>query len=124
MFTAQVEDTYLNARTPNFTDGDTTLQTYLADMLNHAKATSSTASEDIQSADKVLTLVTCAGEIIPRTTRAAMVCKVVETQDRTGAATTDDGTTDDGSTDEAASADGTDAAAQEQTEQADAEQTA
>ncbi len=124
MFTAQVEDTYLNARTPNFTDGDTTLQTYLADMLNHAKATSPTASEDIQSADKVLTLVTCAGEIIPRTTRAAMVCKVVETQDRTGAATTDDGTTDDGSTDEAASADGTDAAAQEQTEQADAEQTA
>ncbi len=124
MFTAQVEDTYINARTPNFTDDDTTLQTYLADMLNHAKATSSTASEDIQSADKVLTLVTCAGEIIPRTTRAAMVCKVVETQDRTGAATTDDGTTDDGSTDEAASADGTDAAAQEQTEQADAEQTA
>ncbi len=111
MFTAQVQDTYLNARTPNFTEGETTLQSYLEDMLSQAKASSSTASEDIKSVDKVLTLVTCAGEIIPRTTRAAMVCKVVETQDRT--TSTSDGTsTEDGSTDESA-ADGTDAAATE-----------
>ena len=112
MFTAQVEDTYIAARTANFTDGDTTLQSYLEDMLGQAKAKSSTASEDIKSVDKVLTLVTCAGEIIPRTTRAAMVLKVVETQDRT--ATTTDGTTD-GTTDEAAATDGTDAAATETT---------
>lgn len=111
MFTAQVQDTYLNARTPNFTEGDTTLQSYLEDMLSQAKASSSTASQDIKSVDKVLTLVTCAGEIIPRTTRAAMVCKVVETQDRTGA-TSDGASTEDGSTDESA-ADGTDAAATE-----------
>ncbi len=82
MFTAQVEDTYTDARRATFEGSDKTLTEYLTDMLGYAKATSSTAKEDIADAKQVLTLVTCAGEIIPRTTRATMVCTVVETQSR------------------------------------------
>lgn len=82
MFTAQVEDTYVDARRTNFDASDKTLTAYLEDMLGQAKAKSSTAGEDVKKAKQVLTLVTCAGEIIPRTTRAAMVCTVVETQPR------------------------------------------
>ena len=77
MFTAQVED-----RRTNFDASDKTLTAYLEDMLGQAKAKSSTAEEDVKNAKQVLTLVTCAGEIIPRTTRAAMVCTVVEAQPR------------------------------------------
>ncbi len=80
MFTAQVEDTYVDARRTNFDASDKTLTAYLEDMLGQAKAKSSTAGEDVKKAKQVLTLVTCAGEIIPRTTRAAMVCTVVEAQ--------------------------------------------
>lgn len=82
MFTAQVEDTYVDARRTNFDASDKTLTAYLEDMLGQAKAKSSTAGEDVKKAKQVLTLVTCAGEIIPRTTRAAMVCTVVEAQPR------------------------------------------
>ena len=82
MFTAQVEDTYVDARRTNFDASDKTLTAYLEDMLGQAKAKSSTAGEDVKKAKQVLTLVTCAGEIIPRTTRAAMVCTVVEAQSR------------------------------------------
>ena len=82
MFTAQVEDTYTDARRATFEGADKTLTEYLTDLLGYAKAKSSTAKEDIAEAKQVLTLVTCAGEIIPRTTRAAMVCTVVETQSR------------------------------------------
>lgn len=82
MFTAQVEDTYTDARRTTFEDSDKTLTAYLEDMLGQAKAKSSTAGEDVKKAKQVLTLVTCAGEIIPRTTRAAMVCTVVEAQPR------------------------------------------
>ena len=85
MFTAQVEDTYTDARRTTFEGSDKTLTEYLTDMLGYAKATSSTAKEDIAEAKQVLTLVTCAGEIIPRTTRASMVCTVVETQSRVDA---------------------------------------
>ena len=82
MFTAQVEDTYTDARRTTFEDSDKTLTAYLEDMFGQAKAKSSTAGEDVKKAKQVLTLVTCAGEIIPRTTRAAMVCTVVEAQPR------------------------------------------
>lgn len=82
MFTAQVEDTYTDARRATFDASDRTLTSYLTDMLAQAKAKSSTAEDDVASAKQVLTLVTCAGEIIPRTTRAAMVCTVVEAQSR------------------------------------------
>ena len=82
MFTAQVEDTYVDARRTNFDASDKTLIAYLEDMLGQAKAKSSTAGEDVKKAKLVLTLVTCAGEIIPRTTRAAMVCTVMEAQPR------------------------------------------
>lgn len=77
LFTAQVPDTYEDARTANFT-GNETLSSYLQDMLGRAKAKASDAKTRIGSADHVLTLVTCAGDIIPRTTRAAMVCTLEE----------------------------------------------
>lgn len=76
LFTAQVEDTYLDVRRPNFLDEGTSLTGYLEDLFGSASAQASDASERIQSADKVVSLVTCAGEIIPRTTRAVMVLTV------------------------------------------------
>ena len=44
-----------------------------------AKAQAPDVEERIGSTDKVLSLITCAGEIIPRTTRAVMVCSLEET---------------------------------------------
>ena len=79
--TTQVQDDYGNARVPNFTD-DTTFVDYLSNMVSRAKAKASDADERVSSSDKVLTLVTCAGEIIPRTTRAAMVCTLVDAVSR------------------------------------------
>lgn len=76
MFTAQVEDTYIDARTPNFMGEGESLQAYLEDIYTYAKAEAPDAQERIASADKVMSLVTCAGEIIPRTTRAVMVLSV------------------------------------------------
>ena len=81
LFTAQVMDTYTDARVTNFT-GDPSLTQYLQDMLGQAKAKAADAEERIESTDKVLSLVTCAGEIIPRTTRAVMVCSLEETIER------------------------------------------
>ena len=81
LFTAQVMDTYTDARVTNFT-GDPSLTQYLQDMLGQAKAKAADAEERIGSTDKVLSLVTCAGEIIPRTTRAVMVCSLEETIER------------------------------------------
>lgn len=76
LFTAQVEDTYLDARTPNFTGEGESLQAYLEDIYTYAKAQAPDAQERIGSTDKVMSLITCAGEIIPRTTRAVMVLSV------------------------------------------------
>lgn len=78
MFTAQVMDTFTDARVTNFT-GDKTLQQYLTEALGMAKAQAPDVEERIGSTDKVLSLITCAGEIIPRTTRAVMVCSLEET---------------------------------------------
>ena len=78
MFTAQVMDTFTDARVTNFT-GDKTLQQYLMEALGMAKAQAPDVEERIGSTDKVLSLITCAGEIIPRTTRAVMVCSLEET---------------------------------------------
>ena len=47
-------------------------------MLAHAKAQADDAATRIEDADQVMSLVTCAGEIIPRTTRAVMVLTVEE----------------------------------------------
>lgn len=82
LYTMQVEDTYNDARVPNFTEEGHTLTDYLKDGLTHAKAKAADAEGRIDSADKVLTLVTCAGEIIPRTTRAGMVCTIDEVTPR------------------------------------------
>ena len=80
LFTMQVPDTYGDARVPNFA-GDQTLGQYLEASLAQAKAKASDASSRIAQTKKVLTLVTCAGDVIPRTTRAAMVCEIVGSVD-------------------------------------------
>ena len=76
LFVSRIEDTYVDARTPNFTEAGTSLTSYLQDLYTMAQATAPDAEERIASADRVLSLVTCAGEIIPRTTRAVMVLSV------------------------------------------------
>ncbi len=78
LFTAQVQDDYLDARRTNF-DSDKAFTQYLQAMLGQAKASAPDAGELVEQTDQVMTLVTCAGDIIPRTTRAAMVCSVEET---------------------------------------------
>lgn len=78
IFTAQVEDTYTDARKPNFTGADESLPAYLADLYTYAKAAAPDAEERLSSATRVMSLVTCAGEIIPRTTRAVMVLDMAE----------------------------------------------
>lgn len=78
MFTMQVQDDYVDARRTNF-DSDEAFTQYLQASLAQAKASAKDAAAEVEKADKVLTLVTCAGQIIPRTTRAGMVCRVVDT---------------------------------------------
>nr|WP_240307371.1 class B sortase [Collinsella phocaeensis] len=78
LMTAQVEDTYVDARKTNFTGEGESLRAYLEDMLAHAKAQADDAAARIEDTDQVMSLVTCAGEIIPRTTRAVMVLTVEE----------------------------------------------
>lgn len=76
LFTMQVPDTYGDARLPSFGDA-AEFQKYLADSLAQAHAQAADADKRVSQTTQVLTLVTCAGEIIPRTTRAAMVCQLV-----------------------------------------------
>ena len=78
MFTMQVQDDYVDARRTNF-DSEKAFTQYLQASLAQAKASAKDAAAEVGKADKVLTLVTCAGQIIPRTTRAGMVCRVVDT---------------------------------------------
>lgn len=81
LLTAQVEDTFVDARKTDFTGEGESLQGYLEEMQTLARAQASDATERIgriTDEDHVLSLVTCAGEIIPRTTRAVMVLTVDE----------------------------------------------
>lgn len=78
MFTMQVQDDYVDARRTNF-DSEKAFTQYLQASLAQAKASAKDAAAEVEKADKVLTLVTCAGQIIPRTTRAGMVCRVLDT---------------------------------------------
>lgn len=78
MFTMQVQDDYVDARRTNF-DSEKAFTQYLQAYLAQAKSSAKDAAAEVEKADKVLTLVTCAGQIIPRTTRAGMVCRVVDT---------------------------------------------
>lgn len=78
MFTMQVQDDYVDARRTNF-DSEKAFTQYLQASLAQANASAKDAAAEVEKADKVLTLVTCAGQIIPRTTRAGMVCRVVDT---------------------------------------------
>lgn len=78
MFTMQVQDDYVDARRTNF-DSEKAFTQYLQASLAQAKASAKDAAAEVEKADRVLTLVTCAGQIIPRTTRAGMVCRVVDT---------------------------------------------
>lgn len=77
MFTMQVPDNYVSARQANF-DSPEGLRTYLQESLAQAKASAKDAGSEVEKAERVLTLVTCAGEILPRTTRAGMVCTLVD----------------------------------------------
>lgn len=81
LLTAQVEDTFVDARKTDFTVEGESFQGYLEEMQTLARAQASDATErigQITDDDHVLSLVTCAGEIIPRTTRAVMVLTVDE----------------------------------------------
>ena len=78
MFTAQVQDNYLDVRRTNF-DSQEDFEAYLQDMLSQALAQAPDAKDRIKDSEHVITLVTCAGEIIPRTTRATMVCSLEDT---------------------------------------------
>lgn len=78
MFTAQVQDNFLDARVANFGSQEE-FEAYLEKALEQARAQAPDAKDRIKGSDHVLTLVTCAGEIIPRTTRATMVCSLEET---------------------------------------------
>ena len=76
-----VEDTFTDARIATFED-EGAFSSYLMTMRGMAKAVAEDVDERQASAENVLTLVTCSGEIIPRTTRAAMVCTIEERIDR------------------------------------------
>lgn len=76
-----VEDTFTDARVATFEDDDA-FASYLTSMRGMAKAVADDVDRRQASAENVLTLVTCSGEIIPRTTRAAMVCTIEERIDR------------------------------------------
>lgn len=76
-----VEDTFTDARIASFED-EGAFSSYLTTMRGMAKAVAEDVDERQASAENVLTLVTCSGEIIPRTTRAAMVCTIEERIDR------------------------------------------
>ena len=77
LFTTVVDETYVEARTANFTS-DYLFSEYLQDMYDEASAVSDDAEERLSSTEQVLSLVTCAGDITPRTTRAVMVCAIDE----------------------------------------------
>lgn len=76
-----VEDTFTDARIASFED-EGAFSSYLTTMRGMAKAVAEDVDERQASAENVLTLVTCSGEIIPRTTRAAMVCTIEKRIDR------------------------------------------
>ena len=69
--TKVVEDSYSKARTPNFS-GDTSLSSYLNEVLDGASAKASDAKDRAASASKVVTLVTCRSLSLSNT-RAIMV---------------------------------------------------
>ena len=69
--TKVVEDSYSKARTPNFS-GDTSLSSYLDEILDGASAKASDAKDRAASASKVVTLVTCRSLSLSNT-RAIMV---------------------------------------------------
>ena len=77
LFTTVVDETYVEARTANFTS-DYLFSEYLQDMYDEASAVSDDAEERLETTEQVLSLVTCAGDITPRTTRAVMVCAIDE----------------------------------------------
>ena len=77
LFTTVVDETYIEARTANFAD-DYPFSEYLQDMYGEASAVADDAEERLSSTEQVLSLVTCAGDITPRTTRAVMVCAIDE----------------------------------------------
>lgn len=76
MFTMKVEDDYIDARRANF-ESDEAFKQYLRLSFGHSEAQSEEAGEEIDSASKVLTLVTCDDALLAKTKRVAMVCSLV-----------------------------------------------
>lgn len=83
LFTARVEESYVEARQANF--GDTAaLQQYLTDLRSYAQAEASDVDERLSQTEQVLSLVTCSG-MAPADHRAVMVCTIAEETPAAGA---------------------------------------
>lgn len=76
LLTRVVDGSSTEPRTPNFDDA-TAFTSYLQDMLKHADAKASDASDRIASAQQVLTLITCKRDVLANG-RACMVCTLAE----------------------------------------------
>lgn len=76
MFTMRVEDDYVDARKANF-DNEDAFKQYLKASFGKAQARAKDASEQIDQAAHVMTLVTCDDAFLAQTKRTAMVCTLV-----------------------------------------------
>lgn len=86
LFTARVEESYVEARQANF--GDTAaLQQYLTDLRSYAQAEASDVDERLSQTEQVLSLVTCSG-MAPADHRAVMVCTIAGKTPAAGASST------------------------------------
>ena len=86
LFTARVEESYVEARQANF--GDTAaLQQYLTDLRSYAQAEASDVDERLSQTEQVLSLVTCSG-MAPADHRAVMVCTIAGETPAAGASST------------------------------------
>ena len=86
LFTARVEESYVEARQANF--GDTVaLQQYLSDLRSYAQAEASDVDERLSQTEQVLSLVTCSG-MAPADHRAVMVCTIAGETPAAGASST------------------------------------
>lgn len=86
LFTARVEESYVEARQANFGDA-AALQQYLTDLRSYAQAEASDVDERLSQTEQVLSLVTCSG-MAPADHRAVMVCTIAGETPAAGASST------------------------------------
>lgn len=84
LMTCVIDETLVEARQGNFT-GDETLADYLGKLRGYVRAEADDVEERLHSAEKVLTLITCSGEL-PGPDRTVMVLTVDESIPNAGAA--------------------------------------